>query len=374
MTTNKERINHYAYGEVKTANDQLVEFTCHPDNVWLVKEFFEQKVRSIDIPTTGRVNIQHGGYGRYTRYDATQYRYACTNIGYIEVLEIKNTPDERSGFVIYEYSSKGLGRFAEWVSLEDATSAFDTYMDNGRGFTIFPTLLGFIRNVECGRLCPWFYAVGDEVLVGDYTFPDGLQDDPVYKFGVKFLVPNANGTPSIKTCMGTRFVENEERYNHDKVERYRLVYFSDGSIWDERNTYPHWSSKGIFHTPRILQDNEMWVVEAMDKFEKLLSGETSEFSIDFIDGNKFVGEFVKSNPKLECAQGDFNLAVNIKGKQGVKEGWINNFVPSIETPDIVSFVVNECKQKGNEVERVEIKEAKVTPGGKKWSGVFYEKR
>ncbi len=372
MSSKDKEINCYTYGEVNTANGQLLSFSCSPDDVSSVKDFISTKVRGIDIPTTGRTNVQHGGYGCYTRFNINQHRYAGGGPGFIEVLEIFNPPEDRKGFVIYEYHY-GKSRYSEWVSLDDAISAFDSYWSSGKGVEIFPELIGFIRRVECGALSPWFYAVGDEVLVGDYAFPEGLQDDPVYRFGVKVIFSGTDGVPSIKTCMGTRFVEVEKRGYQSGKEVYRLVYFNDGSVWDERNYYPHWSSKGEYPKPKLITEDELWVVEAVENFQKLLNGDLSEFSINFTDGNKFVGKFVKSDPKIPCAEGDYELVVNYKGISVPAVGWVKDFVPSIKTPDIISLVNEKSKEKGKVVDRVEIKESKIKSGGKKWSGVYYSR-
>ncbi len=370
MESDTKKINCYTYGEGKTNNGQSVEFTCNPDDKELVKEFLDQKIRSIDIPCTKRINIQHGGYGRYTRYDITQHDYAGGR-GYIEVLEIKNPPDERVGIVIYDYACNGNSFFTEWDSVENARQAYQTIWHIPDARIKFDKLPGFVRKVDCGALEPWFYAIGDEVLIGDYTFPDGLQNDPVYRFGAKFLVNDNEGTPSIKTCMGTRFIEiKPEGYSKD-TQRYRLIYWSDGTIWDERNQYPYWSSKGVFYTPKLIEDNQLWIVEAMKQFHELLAGNSTEFSVDFTDGNKFVGKVVKSNPKLGCAAGNYCLSVIIKGQEKPVVGWVHDFVPTNETPDIIAYAKREYTKVGKEIERIEITDSKVLPGGKKWAGVYY---
>ena len=73
----------------------------------------------------------------------------------------------------------------------------------------FSNLEGFKRRVVCNALTPWFYAIGDEELIGDYAFPEGFQDDPVYRLGKRFVVFDHDGVPEIKTCMGARFLTED---------------------------------------------------------------------------------------------------------------------------------------------------------------------
>jgi hypothetical protein len=210
---------------------------------------------------------------------------------------------------------------------------------------------------------PWFYAIGDEELIGDYAFPDGLQDDPVYRFGRKFLVCGYREVPMVKTCMGARFVEGETEYPpHDKVQ-YRLVYWDDGSVWDERKSYD-----GL---PRPLEEGEMWITEAVQQFKKLLAGETTNFTINFTDGNKFVGKLVKTKKNSSCAEGDYLLAIKFKGDKESVEGWVNNFKPTKDAPNIIQYVTDRYNEEGNEIELIEIKKCKTKKGGKKWSGAFF---
>lgn len=363
-----EKNNHfssYQYGEGRTGLGQLVEFTCPSGNVEQVSEFLRVNIRTIDIPTTGRVNIAHGGYGQYTRYDVVQHDYAgggpgdSGGWGYIEVLEIKNPPDCRWGIVINERASHKGGVFTEWETLENARAAFNNFWGSGYTEEKLSNLPGFKRRVVCGELTPWFYAIGDQQLNGDYAFPEGLQDDAVYRFGRQFVVFDNNGAPSVKTCMGTRFVEHER--NHEQP--HRLVYWSDGSLWNENNSHGD--------LPRPIEEGEMWIAEAVQQFRQLLAGKSTEFAINFTDGNKFVGKLVKANLRVPCAAGDYLLDVRLKGESKPTVGWIRDFKPTKENPDIAQYITGRFAQNGKEVERVEIKECKLEKGGKKWSGVFY---
>jgi hypothetical protein len=325
-------------------------------------------VRTIDIPTTGRVNVAPGGYGQYTRYDVVQHDYAGGGpgggggCGYIEVLEIKNSPDGRWGIVINERTSHKGGVFTEWETLENARAAFKEFRSGYSTEEEFPKLAGFKRRVACGELTPWFYAIGDEQLIGDYAFPEGLQDDAVYRFGRQFVVLDYDGVPAVKTCMGTRFIKWKRDYHPYNEQQYRLVYWDDGSVWDE--------SKGG-GSPRPVEEGEMWIAEAVQRFRQLLAGKSTEFTINFTDGNKFVGKLVRANRRVPCAEGNYFLVVRFKGKKEPLEGWVNDFKPTKDAPDIVQYITQRYVKRGQEVEHIEVKEHKTKKGGKKWSGVFF---
>jgi hypothetical protein len=155
-----DSIDSYRFGESVTRKGQAVNFTCSPNSFEDVKRFFQTYVRTVDVPTTGRVNISHGSYGKYTRYDVAQHKYAGGGAGYIEVLEIKNPPDDRCGFVIYEYHD-GAGVFTEWETLENTEVAFENTWSSRERVDQLNLSPGFKRRVPCGALTPWFYAVGD---------------------------------------------------------------------------------------------------------------------------------------------------------------------------------------------------------------------
>ena len=364
-----EQFTNYKWGEERTGGGQLVTFTCHPKNVARVKEFLRGQIRTIDIPTTGRVSIAHGGYGQYTRYDVVQHKYAGgqneAGWGYIEVLEIRNPPDGRCGIVINETGSEG-GAFTEWENLEYAVAAYNNFYSSHRTEKEFPKLQGFKRRVACGGLTPWFYAISDEQLIGDYTFPDGLQDDAVYRFGRQFVVFDYDGVPAVKTCMGTRFIKRKRDYRPYDEQQYRLIYWDDGSVWDESN--------GRGGSPRPVEEGEMWITETVQRFRQLIAGKRTEFTVNFTNGNKFVGKLVRANHRVPCAEGDYLLVVRLKGEKKPLKGWVNDFKPTEDAPDIVQYVTKCYAKKRQEVEYIEVKECKTEKGGRKWSGVFFRRQ
>jgi hypothetical protein len=362
-----DRFSSFTFGECKTGGGQFVRFTCVPGEVEKVAQFLGQSVRTITLPVASRVGISHGTYGQYSRYEVIQCGYAGGGPGeegqwaYIEILEIQNPPDGRSGIVIHQCSSIDGAAFSEWETLDHARAAFAGRgeLSPTRGW--LSTRPGFKRFVPCGLLTPWFYAIGNEELIGDYAFPEGLQDDPVYRFGKKFLVLDEDEIPSVKTCMGVRFVEDKEFVYPHKLIRYRIVSWNDGTMWNELQNQKL--------PPRPLEEGEVWVVDAIREFRQLLAGKKSAFTINFPDGHTFTGELKRSNDSFPSAEGRYFVVAHIKGEEKSREGWVD-FVPTREAPDVLTNVIREFAAREREVESIEIRESKEDPNGKKWAGVF----
>src|SRR5665647_75965 len=160
MMISSTRIATRRYTEAHTDDGLLVSFATEPAEVDEIKAMFSRVVH-LGIPTSHRVNLSHGGYGRYSRYHITQHKYAGGGPGetggwsYIEVLEIRNPPDERCRFILHEAGSHldGGSMFTEWMSLAASTNAYKQTWD--RDYTpekTLPTLIGYIRMVHCGPL------------------------------------------------------------------------------------------------------------------------------------------------------------------------------------------------------------------------------
>lgn len=367
----KREFDSYGGGEVRTAGGQLVRFTCDFKDRAKVTAFFAEHVRDIDIPRTGTVNIPHGGYGRYTRYDVTQHKYAGYGDGggggYIEVLEIKDPPNERNGFVILDYRSHEGMAFTEWPSLAAALAGYEAFWKTSREYSDWQTL-GCQRFVSCGLLDPWFYAIGDQELIGDYAFPEGLQDDPVYRTGNKFVVcPSEDDLPSVKTCLGTRFFSGHtvDWAGRRQSWQRRMVHWDDGAVTmlESGSDVPN---KGWI---RPLEGGELWVTEALAQFRVLITGKTDQFSIKFLDGTQFVGRVIPAKSPVDLTRpGSYYAELKVTGEKKDRKG-VFNFVPSPELPDAVSFVRAKFSEKGQQIEVLEIRPNKTK--GKKWSGVFF---
>src|SRR5581483_7216430 len=124
----KRDFNYYQHSEAKTGYGQLVKFTAHPDDVDQVKQNL-QLVRTITTPPTHKINVPHGGYGRYSRFDVQhltltgfnhegkpQRAYAGGRGGYIEALQINDAPDGRVQTVLHEYEGAVGAHFVEFAT------------------------------------------------------------------------------------------------------------------------------------------------------------------------------------------------------------------------------------------------------------------
>jgi hypothetical protein len=360
--------------EVRTACGQLLEVECRSGSKEPVQAFFKEQVACVSIPVTlSPTSVEHGAYGRYSRYRIKQHKYAGGGPGesgawcYIELIEIENPPEGRAPLIIHRMTSWDGGWFAEWNNLSEAQLAYETLWGKRDSEKSAPELPGFVRLVKYGFLTPWFYAVGEEELIGDFTFPFGLEDDPTYRIGRTFVVYGWEGVPSVKTCMGTRFVSEKEgsSYYDAKTIRYRLVCFDDGSFWNERvRSHP---------APRPLEGEEVWVTEAVSEFRRFLAGKVSEFEIKLTNGQRFVGKLKRQNSNIPCSEGRYNLRVKVAGEKKAREGHVD-FVPSPEHPDVVRFVTNQITNQGKAVEHIEVLGGVAMKGGKKWQGAYYAPR
>jgi len=117
----------------------------------------------------------HRGHVSESHYDILEYTYVGGDDppcgGYMHVIEIKNPPEGRCGFIIHEFLQHAESHerhFAEWQSLAEAIAAFEKCW-SWRGFAGFPEMPGFLRTVECGQQKPWFFAKPDEYAPGDYV-------------------------------------------------------------------------------------------------------------------------------------------------------------------------------------------------------------
>jgi len=166
-------------------------------------------------------------------------------------------------------------------------------------------------------------------------------------------------------CKNLKEIPVEDIINALIARKDELIYWHDGSCLRVDDS--------LVHLPREINEREMWIVDAMKKFEKLLVGKQTEFSIDFTNGQKFVGKLMHSKKRKYCAAGNYYAVVHVEGESDPLEGWTGDFAPSQEHPDVIQYIVAMLARKGKKVKRVEIKEFQIEKGGKKWAGVFYSR-
>jgi len=365
MDNKKEKpcLTCYMKGEVKTAIGQLVIVETHPDCMDSVKESISSNIRRIDLPTTGRVMIAHGGFGMYTRYDIVQHKYGGGGSGFIEVLEIRNPPEGKCGFVVHHYANHSGSDFFEFDTVKNAVSAWrKCWAANDRHEKISKQK-GFLRMVRCGIMTPWFYAVGDQLVEGDYVFLETIKESPEFRFDQRYIVwDDEEKVPAVKKCRGVRiFTEKDNFYGGGREKKTTVVYWDDGTSWQSGNNVPR---------PRLMREDELWIQEAMDKFRELLAGSSSELVINFIDGSKFIGKWKPADVKATHAEGNYIVKIYLKGGK-VIEGSAP-FKPTTEIPTLKAKLDEWAKEKGHDVERYEVVKITKTPKGKKWSGVYPE--
>lgn len=360
--------------EGRTADGKVVQFLCSEEDVPEIKKAIS-KVRRLEPVINHVVSVSHGAYGKYSRYEIKQHKYAGGGYpgsgGYWEALEIINPPSGQFGFVYYQFFSGDDidSFFCEFNTLENLLAATERYHISPR--KPMEKMRGFLRRVECGLLTPWFYAVGDQELIRDYVFPAHLADDPVFKFGAKFLVPTEDDLWVIKTCLGARHVERREglfdaswdlKKNKD-INYYRLVFWHDGTCWNENKSM----HKPI---PRPLAGRDLWVAEAIDEFEKLLAGGQTSFCLNFVDEKKLIVNLTQNDIEVtQWPEGKYEATVVFKNHQPTKGEF--EFKPTADCPTPMKFIKGKFKKDGKDVIRMEVKKKRIKRGGKKWSGVYY---
>lgn len=381
-----ERITSYRFGEGETREGQVVHFTAPIDEFELARDAL-QHFRDIRLPSSSLVYVEHGGYGRYSRYELEQIDYGGGPGGYYEILNIKNAPEGRHPVVSHGYMSSGewfSQFFAEWDSVEDAKAHWDKA---GRGRIITmrtfeeaedKKVKGLVRVVNTGYLSPWFYATGDASLVGDYVFPEHLAQDPTFTFGRQFLVPEQSDKSDatlhkLKTCMGCVVEERKDRSGYgyyrseerEGVKKYRAVQWHDGSVTE---VFPSTSPDKL---PIPLAEEDTWVSDAQRKFNEMLAGRVMGFEVEFANGGKFVGKYVPPGeaPKPTAA-GDYYVTVTLDNGEAI-EGWVNGFTPTEDEPNIASHVEKRLAKGGKTAVRIETTTKRTEKGGKKWSGVYH---
>ncbi len=220
--------------EVRTKEGQLLSIECDYEKreelKAAMKVLSEIDSLKIEEPRTRRILVNHGGYGANSRYKIKQHYYAGGGYpgygGYVENLKIGNPPNGRKGIVIHLSDSLRGNQVFEFKSLRSAKKVFsETIYTDPESICKSP---GFIRKFSCGRLTPWFYAVGDQQLMGDFAFPDSLiEESSIYRVGRKFALTDDDGKQLVKTCVGSWRKEEEDSYGAEK--KYLVVQWTDGT-------------------------------------------------------------------------------------------------------------------------------------------------
>lgn len=263
MSNNRKYFSCTTFTEVKTASGQLLNIQCRPEDKEKIKELFGI-IYKLSYPVTKEIkNISHGGYGRYTRFDIKQNKYAGGGCGYIEVIEIKNAPEDRNGNIVHECESSN-STYWEFDTIENAIEGWEHSWGINCPGDILKKSKGFIREVKCGWFSPWFYAVADQALYGDFAFPERIGTDhylyrPFNRFIVKKYDPSneeadENGEIEIiKTCIGyTCREERYDYYNSDKTYLNHTIYWDDGTLW---------SGSSLSGAPQLIEKDKYVIIQ-----------------------------------------------------------------------------------------------------------------
>ncbi len=236
----------YSILEVRTRNGGVATLGIRSEHAEEIATLIAEHVVSIRLPAN-EGHVGKGSYRKYSRYHIEQHRYAgggCPNNGgYIEALEIHDAPEGRHPFIIYASSERPLdpprGLFAEFHTLQETIAAYEQLWGKSRGSITktAPTLPGFQRLVQCDYLTPWFYAVGNQELLGDFVVIPGWGNDPLYRVGAWYLVTTERECTRVKVCMGALVTSTSLSDNHDMDVRH-YVLWHDGTHWNGTGTPP----------------------------------------------------------------------------------------------------------------------------------------
>jgi hypothetical protein len=89
--------------------------------------------------------------------------------------------------------------------------------------------------VECGLLDPWFFAIADQGLNGDFALPNSLYDHPVFRPFHRYMFTNDRKQP-VKQCLMVsnimRSTTNQYGEKTGEVERHIVMQFEDGTRFE----------------------------------------------------------------------------------------------------------------------------------------------
>ncbi|MFA5994076.1 MAG: hypothetical protein WC823_03900 [Parcubacteria group bacterium] len=201
------------------------------------------------------------------------------------------------------------------------------------------------------------------MIEGDVVFMDIDKEDSEFRFGQKYVVWDEEGLPTVKKCMGTHRSSKDEKCGVCKhIGGLLVVFWHDGTWWRSDKSWKN-------PKPKLIEENELWIWEAVNNFRELLSGKSREFSIAFLDGSKFVGKWSPKDKKARHAEGKYCGEVTLKGGK-VRTGEFD-FKPTIEAPTVEAMLIQQAAENDLVIEKITaVRFIKPSGGKKKWSGVY----
>ena len=227
------------------------------------------------LPGTHRVNVQHGCYGRYSRYDIEQTKYAGGRAGYIEAIHVRDAVDGRCAHIVYRFNTYGGSVFWEFNDQTSADKAWRKCWGKARGIDeAMREQPGFIREVFCDVMTPWFYAVGNQELVGDWAFPEYQQAHPYFVPGKLYVVKDESGEERVKRCIGSRVTDRQPVHDLRIPADAVTVYWDDGTHFSSELGDQWWArAPDQAPLPRALAEAEDDVSRSIGAFRELLAKE-----------------------------------------------------------------------------------------------------
>lgn len=367
------------FTEVRTGGGQLLQATVACPSGFDKASKEEQRhrltaalaeVHHFSEPLTREVepcNVQHGGYNMYSRFELKQHEYAGGQGGFAEALEILVPLDSRCPYVLHDYKM-GHHYFQEYETLADLLGAWKAGLwwkeeDALKGQK------GFKRLVQCGIMKPWFYAVGEQRIVGDFVWPENFRETPSFRHGQQYVVDHrsVHGGPDVKTCIHVHEETKEHSSSWERGKTYTVttVYWSDG-------TWTRYDGNNI----RPLEAGERWIAEAIEEFRNLLAGGKKQFQIPFDDGGRVTVKYDppslgKKGRKDKKGRYWVKVVAEKDGETIVKEGNVR-FDPSQDKEThVAKKVANELKKRGMRLKKITKIFRRVGRGNNvSWRGVW----
>lgn len=352
--------------EVVLASGRPVTVTCPIDMAEEVVKALAS-VSKLELPVAARTTIWHGNSPVYSRYDIEQILYREYIWGYVEILKVNDNPESRSPIILHERFRGGGRTFSYWKTLTNAQYTADQscWPTNGTNES-FKKLAGFLGLVRSDGLIPWFLAVGDEQLIGEYVFPKRHFQHPVFRPGQDFLVYDMTNPkhprPKVKRCVCCKMEKVQTPQAPLFTEEQLVIYWSDGSRTTE------YSMRG--NQPIPLEEGDMWLVEAKNGLDRLLANPNDQVSIRFTDHTVFGVKIRRAkNPSLR-REGLYGLTANVKGGELIH--WQKHFCPTERQPSILEYAIEKMEKGGHKIIWIQVREFTPVGGQKELLGdVFY---
>jgi hypothetical protein len=347
--------------EVTTGNGTLVELWGNPTDVEKAAEVLSL-LEKIELPhTQWESEPETRRHKKYSRFDIVEHTVGgCDAFYHRHLLEIRSAPPGKASIVIDHYVS-----FTEWSDLASAKKAYRKMIDQHLEDSDLEKnpLPGQLRLVKYHQFDPWFYAIGNQLVVGDIAFPDNLQEDPVYRAGKDFVVYDEENQPSIKTCLGCRLERYQEQHGFREetphVHFFRLVYFDDGTTWNE--------STHRENPPRPLVNGELWMTKAVEQFKACLAQGRLGFSLSFVDGLNFKCRL--TGKKGLTVEGSYYAEITFT--DGTEEKGYFDFKPFRDFPTVEDYLKFEFGRQRKEIKTLKVELYRRVRLGKGWSGGLF---